>query len=172
MKKQKLILISFFFFFSYINFSLSSDQVENVIAGKPKVTDGDTIKINNKNIRFSGIDAPESYFFGKKQSCILNNIKILCGNLSKEKLVEKIGNQIVICKLEKNKDQYSRLIGECFINNESLSVFMVRNGYAFDYPKYSGGKYRKYEIYAKNLSLGLWQMQFEYPWIWRKKNRS
>ena len=171
MKKQKLILISFFFFFSYINFSLSSDQVENVIVGKPKVTDGDTIKINNKNIRFSGIDAPESYFFGKKQSCILNNIKILCGNLSKEKLVEKIGNQIVICKLEKNKDQYSRLIGECFINNESLSVFMVRNGYAFDYPKYSDGKYRKHEIYAKNLSLGLWQMQFEYPWIWRKKNR-
>ena len=171
MKKQKLILISFFFFFSYINFSLSSDLVENVIAGKPKVTDGDTIKINNKNIRFSGIDAPESYFFGKKQSCILNNIKILCGNLSKEKLVEKIGNQIVICKLEKNKDQYSRLIGECFINNESLSVFMVRNGYAFDYPKYSDGKYRKHEIYAKNLSLGLWQMQFEYPWIWRKKNR-
>ena len=171
MKKQKLILISFFFFFSYINFSLSSDQVDNVITGKPKVTDGDTIKINNKNIRFSGIDAPESYFFGKKQSCILNNIKILCGNLSKEKLVEKIGNQIVICKLEKNKDQYSRLIGECFINNESLSVFMVRNGYAFDYPKYSDGKYRKYEIYAKNLSLGLWQMQFEYPWIWRKKNR-
>ena len=171
MKKQKLILISFFFFFSYINFSLSSDQVDNVITGKAKVTDGDTIKINNKNIRFSGIDAPESYFFGKKQSCILNNIKILCGNLSKEKLVEKIGNQIVICKLEKNKDQYSRLIGECFINNESLSVFMVRNGYAFDYPKYSDGKYRKHEIYAKNLSLGLWQMQFEYPWIWRKKNR-
>ena len=171
MKKQKLILISFFFFFSYINFSLSSDQVDNVITGKPKVTDGDTIKINNKNIRFSGIDAPESYFFGKKQLCILNNIKILCGNLSKEKLVEKIGNQIVICKLEKNKDQYSRLIGECFINNESLSVFMVRNGYAFDYPKYSDGKYRKHEIYAKNLSLGLWQMQFEYPWIWRKKNR-
>ena len=171
MKKQKLILISFFFFFSYINFSLSSDQVDNIITGKPKVTDGDTIKINNKNIRFSGIDAPESYFFGKKQSCILNNIKILCGNLSKEKLVEKIGNQIVICKLEKNKDQYSRLIGECFINNESLSVYMVRNGYAFDYPKYSDGKYRKHEIYAKNLSLGLWQMQFEYPWIWRKKNR-
>ena len=171
MKKQKLILISFFFLFFYINFSLSSETSYKTITGKPKVTDGDTIKINNKKIRFSGIDAPESYFFGKKQLCILNNIKILCGNLSKEKLVEKIGNQIVNCKLEKNKDQYSRLIGECFINNESLSVFMVRNGYAFDYPKYSDGKFRKHEIYAKNLSLGLWQMQFEYPWIWRKKNR-
>ncbi len=171
MKKQKLILISFFFLFFYINFSLSSDQSYKIITGKPKVTDGDTIKINNKKVRFSGIDAPESFFFGKKQSCTLNDIKILCGNLSKEKLVEKIGNQIVNCKLEKKKDQYSRLIGECFIKNESLSVFMVRNGYAFDYPKYSDGKFRKHEIYAKNLSLGLWQMQFEYPWIWRKKNR-
>ena len=99
MKKQKLILISFFFLFFYINFSLSSETSYTTITGKPKVTDGDTIKINNKKIRFSGIDAPESYFFGKKQLCILNNIKILCGNLSKEKLVEKIGNQIVNCKL-------------------------------------------------------------------------
>ncbi len=48
---------------------------------------------------------------------------------------------------------------------------MVKNGYAFDYPKYSKGKFRAYEKYAKNLSLGLWQMKFEYPWIWRKKNR-
>ena len=48
---------------------------------------------------------------------------------------------------------------------------MVKNGYAFDYPKYSNGKFRKHQIYAEKLSLGLWQMQFEYPWIWRKKNR-
>ena len=171
MKKLKLILISFFFLFFYINFSLSSDPSHRFIIGKPKVTDGDTIKINNKKIRFSGIDAPENYFYGKKQTCILNNVKILCGKLSKEKLVEKIGDQIVNCKIEKNKDQYSRLIGECFTNSESLSVFMVKNGYAFDYPKYSDGKFRKYEIYAKKLSLGLWQMQFEYPWIWREKNR-
>ena len=171
MKKLKPILISFFFFVFYNNFSLSSDPSYRFIAGKPKVTDGDTIKINNKKIRFSGIDAPENYFYGKKQTCILNNVKILCGKLSKEKLVEKIGDQIVNCKIEKNKDQYSRLIGECFTNSESLSVFMVKNGYAFDYPKYSDGKFRKYEIYAKKFSLGLWQMQFEYPWMWREKNR-
>ena len=171
MKKQKLILISFFFLLLNINPLLSSDLSYSSIMGKPQVTDGDTIKINNKKIRFSGIDAPEIYFFGKKQLCILKNVEILCGKLSKEKLIEKIGNQTVNCKIEKNKDQYSRLIGECFIKNESLSVFMVKNGYAFDYPKYSNGKFIKHQIYAKNLSLGLWQMQFEYPWIWRKKNR-
>ena len=171
MKKQKLILISFFFFLFNINQLLSSEQNYLLISGKPKITDGDTIKINNKKIRFSGIDAPESFFFGKKQSCVLNNVEILCGKLSKDKLIEKIGNQVVNCKIEKNKDQYSRLIGECFLKNESLSVFMVKNGYAFDYPKYSKGKFRKYQTFAKKFSLGLWQMQFEYPWIWRKKNR-
>ena len=171
MKKQKLILISFFFLLFNINLSFSSERDNLLISGKPKITDGDTIKINNKKIRFSGIDAPESYFFGKKQICILNNIEILCGELSKEKLIKKILNQIVNCKIEKKKDQFSRLLGECFVKNESLSVFMVKNGYAFDYPKYSNGKFRKHQIFAKNLSLGLWQMQFEYPWIWRKKNR-
>ena len=171
MKKQKLILISFFFLLLNINPLLSLDLSYSSIIGKPQVTDGDSIKINNKKIRFSGIDAPEIQFFGKKQLCILNNVEILCGKLSKEKLIEKIGNQTVDCKIEKNKDQYNRLIGECFIKNESLSVFMVKNGYAFDYPKYSNGKFIKHQIYAKNLSLGLWKMQFEYPWIWRKKNR-
>ena len=171
MKKLKLILVSFFFILLNINNSFSFDDDFKIISGKPAITDGDTVKINNKKIRFSGIDAPESFFFGKKQSCILNNVEILCGKLSKDKLIEKIGNQIVNCKIEKNKDQYSRLIGECFLKNESLSVFMVKNGYAFDYPKYSNGKFKKYQVFAKKFSLGLWQMQFEYPWIWRKKNR-
>ena len=171
MKKQKLILISFFFLLFNINHLLSSDQNFLLISGKPKIIDGDTIKINNKKIRFSGIDAPESYFFGKKQICTLNKVDIFCGILSKDKLFEKIGNRSIDCKIEKHKDQFNRLLGECFLDKESLSVYMVKNGYAFDYPKYSKGKFREYEKYAKDLSLGLWQMKFEYPWIWRKKNR-
>ena len=171
MKKLKLILVSFFFILLNLSNSFSSNHSLNIISGKPVIFDGDTIKINNKKIRFTGIDAPESYFFGKRQICILNNDEILCGKLSKQKLIEKIGNQIIDCKIEKNKDQFNRLLGECFLENESLSVFMVKNGYAFDYPKYSNGKFWKYEQYAKKLSLGLWEMQFEYPWIWRNKNR-
>ena len=40
----------------------------NDIRGTPIVTDGDTIKILNKRIRFHGIDAPEN-----KQICIKNS---------------------------------------------------------------------------------------------------
>ncbi len=70
MKKQKLILISFFFLLFNINHLLSSDQNYLLISGKPKITDGDTIKINNKKIRFSGIDAPESFFLEKNNHVI------------------------------------------------------------------------------------------------------
>ena len=84
MKKLKLILVSFFFILLNINSSFSLNSNLKIISGKAVITDGDTVKINNKKIRFSGIDAPESYFFGKKQICTLNKMDIFCGVLSKE----------------------------------------------------------------------------------------
>jgi len=159
-----IIIILFFISFSY------SDE-NNITKGKAIVVDGDTIKINGEQIRFGGIDAPESYYRGKKQTCIKDNKKVFCGQISKEKLIEKIRNNSLNCKIEKNKDRYKRLVGECFIKEESLSVFMVRNGYAFDWPRYSKGKFAKDQEYAKMNKLGLWNMKFEYPWEWRKKIR-
>ena len=136
-----------------------------------KVIDGDSIKINGERIRFGGIDAPETNYLGKKQPCYLNEVKIFCGKLSTEKLKEKIGNNSVFCEREKNKDRYGRTVAECFVNGESLSKFLVRTGYAFDYAKYSKKKYSQDEEYAKVNKLGLWNMKFEYPWQWRKKIR-
>ena len=102
-----------------------------------RIIDGDTIEINGEKIRFSGIDTPESYYRGKKQVCYLNEKKVFCGELSTEKLKEKIGTNSITCEREKDKDFYGRTLAECFVNSESLSKFMVRNGYAFDYTRYS-----------------------------------
>ena len=46
--------------------SLFGLNVSADIVGQAKVTDGDTIIIDDIRIRFTGSDAPESYFFGKK----------------------------------------------------------------------------------------------------------
>ena len=168
MKKLNLNLSSFLVFF-FLNCSFSySEDVKNIY-GKPIVIDGDTINLNNKVIRFSGIDAPESYYRGKEQVCYLNKKKFFCGKLSKKKLKEKIGNELVVCKRERNTDIYGRILAECFIKDESLSKFMVRSGYAFDFTRYSKKKYAEDEIYAKSNKLGIWMMKFEYPWVWRKK---
>ena len=137
-----------------------------------QITDGDTIKIDGEIIRFSGIDTPESYYRGKKQVCYLNDKKFYCGEFSKEKLIEKIGNNSIFCEREKEKDQWGRTLAECFVNGESLSRYMVRNGYAFDFPKYSKKKFAEDQEYAKNNNLGLWNMNFHYPWDWRYKVRN
>ena len=143
----------------------------NIAKGKAIVIDGDTIKINGERIRFGGIDAPETNYRGKKQICYLDKVEIVCGKLSTEKLIEKIGESNVSCEREKNKDRNNRTIAECFVNNESLSSYLVKSGYAFAYRKYSK-KFVEEEDYARNNNLGMWSMNFEYPWDYRKKRKS
>jgi len=165
LNKRKTILaisISILIFF----FTYNAARTQDI-----KIIDGDTIEINGEKIRFGGIDAPESYFKGKKQTCKLDKKDVFCGEISKIKLIEKIGNNSVDCVLEKNKDKYKRSIGECFVNGKSLSVYMVRNGYALDWPRYSKGKFSKNQKFAKKNNLGIWAMKFEYPWVWRVNNK-
>ncbi len=127
-----------------------------------KIVDGDTIVLNGEKIRFSGIDAPEL-----KQTCINNeDQKIFCGKTAKKLLIKKIGNKTLKCTRE-GKDFYKRTLAECFINGESLSAFLVRNGYAFAYRKYSD-KFIKEEEFAKANKFGMWAMKFQYPWDFRK----
>lgn len=127
-----------------------------------KVVDGDTIHIGKTKYRFHGIDAPEM-----SQVCMKENKNIKCGVVAKDKLLEKIGSQKVTCKQEAI-DRYKRIVAECFVNNESLSGYLVKNGYAFAYRKYSK-KFIEDEEYAKKNKLGLWAMNFQYPWDYRKK---
>jgi len=133
------------------------------ITGKLKVIDGDTIHIGSLKYRFSGIDAPE-----KNQTCILNEVAIRCGILATKKLKEKIGLNTVKCK-EESVDRYKRIVAECFVNNESLSSYLVKNGYAFAYRKYSK-KFIKDEDYARLNKKGLWSMKFIFPWDYRRNN--
>ena len=150
MSKKIVFSLFIIFFFS-----------QNTLSDILKVVDGDTINISGEKIRFSGIDAPEL-----NQNCIKNKKKISCGILAKEALIKKIGSEIPKC-INEGKDIYKRTLAECFVNGESLSKFLVRNGYAFAYRKYSK-KFIEDERFAKKNKLGLWSMKFKYPWEFRK----
>ena len=126
-----------------------------------KVIDGDTIVLNGEKIRFSGIDTPEL-----KQTCLQNDEKVNCGMSAKILLIKKIGNNTTEC-ISEGKDFYKRTLAECFVNGESLSRFLVRSGYAFAYRKYST-KFIEDEDFAKTNKLGMWAMEFQYPWDFRK----
>ena len=157
LSKRKVILVIsisvLVFFFTYTD--IKSQDV--------KITDGDTIKINGDKIRFSGIDTPEL-----KQTCTKKGIKNSCGLIAKQILIDKIVDNKVKC-INEGQDQYKRILAECFVNNESLSRYLVRSGYAFAYRKYSK-KFIIDEDYARVNKLGMWSMEFEYPWDFRKNN--
>ena len=147
---KKILIILFIF------------NLSNVNAQELRIIDGDTIHLNGKKIRFSGIDTPEL-----KQKCIRNGVKNSCGITAKKLLTKVIGNNNVDCVSE-GQDQYNRILAECFVSNESLSSYLVKSGYAFAYRKYSK-KFIDDEDYARTNKLGMWSMQFEYPWDFRRK---
>jgi len=149
MKKQSLNLSSFAIIILF-TFTLAYSSEKSIAKGKATIIDGDTIKINDEKIRFAGIDTPEKNKIGHE--------------FSKKKLKEKIGNNIIICIREPKLDPWGRTIAECFIGSESISSFMVRNGYACDYVKYSKKKYAKEQEYAKSKKLGIWKMNFDPSW--------
>ena len=156
LSKKKAILATsvllLVFFFTYTN--IKSQDI--------KITDGDTIKINGEKIRFSGIDTPEL-----KQTCIKNGENNSCGLTAKQILIDKIVDNKVIC-IKEGKDRYKRILAECFVNNESLSSYLVRSGYAFAYRRYSK-KFVADEDFARINKIGMWSMEFDYPWEYRKK---
>ena len=96
MRKLNQILVSLIFLILISLKCSSFAKAKELVSNNVSVIDGDTILINNYKIRFSGIDAPESYFRGKKQVCFQNTKKILCGEEAKKKLVEKIGKSLAI----------------------------------------------------------------------------
>ena len=157
-KKKAIFLISV----SSLIFILTINQVKSQTI---KIIDGDTIHLDGEKIRFTGIDTPEL-----KQTCVNAGVKNNCGNTAKQILIDKIGDNIVEC-ISEGKDQYKRILAECFVNNESLSSYLVRNGYAFAYRKYSK-KFVRDEDYARINKFGMWSMEFDYPWDYRKAKKN
>jgi endonuclease YncB( thermonuclease family) len=155
---MKKIIYLFIFSFFLSTILIASEK-------KIQVIDGDTIHIAKLKYRLFGIDAPEI-----KQICEKDNTKIQCGVIAKSVLKNKIADKIPEC-IVKDKDRYQRLVAECFIGKESLSRFMVREGYAVAYTQYSKD-FIEDEKYAKENKLGIWSMNFQMPSEYRKSLRN
>lgn len=140
------------------------------IKGKATVVDGDTITIDNTKIRFSGIDAPESYYYGLTQYCERPNGKIwACGKKATAALKKLIGKHEVECT-DEGEDKYGRTLSICYANGVDLQSEMVRTGMAVAYIRYST-RYEEEMIDAMINRAGIWSGDFLDPEDWRRQNR-
>lgn len=130
------------------------------ITGKAIVIDdGDTFILltpqqKEITIRLYGIDSPE---YGQA-----------FGEAAKENLARLIFNKNVQV-INKDLDQYGRIVGIVVYSNRNINELMIQQGYAWHYRQYDENPvWEKDELNARKLRKGLWAGSNPVaPWNWR-----
>ena len=161
--EQKILIFKLLVIFYLCLYSFNSFSKEKIL-GNAIIIDGDTIHIGKNKIRLHGIDAPEY-----RQTCTIDKEIWNCGIESKIALENFILKKEVVCEII-DVDQYRRFVGTCFLENQNINQYMVRNGWAIAYRYYSM-KFVKDEEFAKKNKLGIWQGSFIEPYLFRKNNK-
>jgi endonuclease YncB( thermonuclease family) len=134
------------------------------LSGVPRIVDGDTLAIGTTKVRLEGIDAPET-----DQICLnANGVHWTCGIDARDQLAARIAGREINCT-SNGTDVYRRTLAICSLAGEDLNGWMVQQGWALAYVKYSSA-YRQVEEDARANQRGLWQGAFIAPWDWRHKN--
>jgi len=141
-------------------------SAQNGITGVASVIDGDTIEIHGQRIRLHGIDAPES-----SQLCVRpTGERWRCGQQASFALADQIGRATVRCE-RRDMDRNGRVVAACLANNEDLNRWMVLNGWAVAYRRYSLDHVAD-EDTARRGRINIWSGDFDLPWDWRAQRRN
>lgn len=135
------------------------------LVGRASVIDGDTLEIRGTRVRLWGLDAPES-----SQPCYTARGRSWrCGASAANALSDFIGSRTVICR-QKGKDRYGRVIGQCFVGSMDANAWLVANGWALAYRRYSKA-YVTHEDRARAIGAGIHASDFDAPWDYRAERR-
>jgi len=135
------------------------------VTGRTSVIDGDTIEIHGQRIRLHGIDAPEA-----SQLCETETgEKWRCGQKAALGLQDLLGARPASCE-PRGTDRYGRLIAVCVSNGIEVNGWLVAQGLALAYRKYSRD-YVGQEEEARRDGRGIWAGRFVAPWDWRRGAR-
>lgn len=135
------------------------------VVGRASVRDGDTLIIRDRKIRLAGLDAPEM-----GQSCEAEGRSYRCGQRAALALDGLIGSRTVHCT-GKARDRYRRLLARCRVGETSLNAWMVEQGWAIAYRRYSK-EYVPAEQRARAARRGIWAGTFEEPERFRARRRA
>src|SRR6202163_3035083 len=136
------------------------------ITGVPKIREGDQIQIGNSRIRLGGIDAPSV-----DQLCLnTNGERWTCGVAARDELIKHAESKTWICHTRQVVDRRGRLVARCEVDGEDIQKWMVKNGWALSYVRFSHD-YDDDEKAAREAKAGMWQGAFIAPWDWRVRNK-
>jgi len=137
------------------------------LVGQPSVIDGDTLEIHGTRIRLWGIDAPESTQLCRGE----DSLRYRCGAKSANDLDTFIARRLVSCQA-RDLDRYGRTVATCLVGVIDLGDWLVRNGFALDWPQYSKGRYADAQREAEHGGRGIWAGSYVEPWLYRACTRA
>jgi endonuclease YncB( thermonuclease family) len=127
------------------------DEAEAAIAseivGLATISDGDTIHVGPRHIRFDGIETPRP--------------RAMCGEVNAyreatDALRSVLRSQEVRCAISDLPDAQGRDIARCTAGETDLNEYMVSSGWARDVPAHSHGAYADEEAAAREAHRGVW----------------
>lgn len=132
------------------------------LGGVARIIDGDTLQIGGTKVRLLGIDAPET-----SQLCEnVSGTNYECGRAATAALRGAIEGDSISCS-GSSYDRYRRLIAVCRRGDIDLNGWLVAQGWALAYRRYSAA-YVAAEDAARAAHRGIWAGRFMPPWIWRR----
>ncbi len=84
-------------------------------------------------------------------------------------IADKIDRRPVTCE-DLGRDRYDRIIARCTVVGEDMGEWMVSEGWALAYRRYSLD-YVDEEADAQAARRGIWAGEFVKPWEWRRGKR-
>jgi endonuclease YncB( thermonuclease family) len=132
-------------------------------SGMVRVIDGDSLRMSGREIRLQGIDAVET-----QQVCQRADGKPwACGEKAALALREFIGKRPVSCTHHGN-DGYGRTLGTCTVGSVVINDWLVRQGWAVAYTRYSN-EYLAAQEAAEAAKRNIWSGTFMNPERWRRE---
>lgn len=110
-------------------------QISGIVS---HIRDVDTVELGGIAVRLNGVDGPE--------------LSTRIGQEAKLFMSQLVLNRELVCNLTGERS-HDRLVGTCYLNGDDIGAIAIRNGFALDCRRYSGGRYTDLETSAAIASI-------------------
>lgn len=128
------------------------------VSGRASAVSGDTLRLDGKTIKLSGIDAPEL-----SQRCRdARRRRWRCGRSARAALGRLVAGKKVECSISAQDETKNTMTGQCSAAGRDLAQRLVSGGHVFA----AGGFYARYggnEREARDAKRGIWRGNAQKP---------